>query len=44
MGQPGEVLRFEPERALEWEWGGERFRFELSPDGRQAIAEQFGTS
>ena len=33
MGQPGEVLRFEPERALEWEWAGDRFLFELFPDG-----------
>jgi uncharacterized protein YndB with AHSA1/START domain len=33
MGQRGEVLRFEPPRALEWEWGGERFWFELEPDG-----------
>jgi uncharacterized protein YndB with AHSA1/START domain len=33
MDQPGEVLRLEPERALEWEWGGERFLFELFPDG-----------
>jgi uncharacterized protein YndB with AHSA1/START domain len=23
MGQGGEVLRCEPPRALEWEWGGE---------------------
>jgi uncharacterized protein YndB with AHSA1/START domain len=33
MGQTGEVLRFEPPRALEWEWGGERFLFALEPDG-----------
>lgn len=33
MGQAGEVLRFEPPHALEWEWGGERFSFELEPDG-----------
>jgi len=29
MGQPGEVLRYEPPGALEWEWGGERFSFVL---------------
>jgi uncharacterized protein YndB with AHSA1/START domain len=33
MAEPGEVLRFEPPRALAWEWGGERFSFELQPDG-----------
>lgn len=33
MEQPGEVLRFEPPRALEWDWGEERFSFELDPDG-----------
>ena len=33
MEQPGEVLRFEPPRMLEWEWGGERFSFHLEPDG-----------
>jgi uncharacterized protein YndB with AHSA1/START domain len=32
MDQPGEVLRFEPPRSLEWEWGGERFSFDLEPD------------
>ncbi len=32
MEQPGEVLRFEPPRSLEWEWGGERFSFDLEPD------------
>ena len=32
MEQPGEVLRFEPPRSLEWEWGGERFSFYLEPD------------
>jgi uncharacterized protein YndB with AHSA1/START domain len=31
MDQPGEVLRYEPPRALEWEWGGERFSFDLEP-------------
>ena len=33
MEQSGEVLRFEPPRGLEWEWGGERFSFDLEPDG-----------
>jgi uncharacterized protein YndB with AHSA1/START domain len=33
MEQKGEVLRFEPPHALEWEWGGERFSFDLEPDG-----------
>ena len=33
MEQAGEVLRFEPPRALEWEWDGERFSFDLEPDG-----------
>ena len=33
MEQSGEVLRFEPPRRLAWEWGGERFSFDLEPDG-----------
>jgi uncharacterized protein YndB with AHSA1/START domain len=33
MDQRGEVLRYDPPRALEWEWGGERFSFDLEPDG-----------
>ena len=33
MEQSGEVLRYEPPRVLEWEWGGERFSFELEPAG-----------
>lgn len=37
MEQSGEVLRFEPPRALEFEWGGERFSFELAPDGDGAL-------
>lgn len=33
MEQTGEVLRLEPPHTLEWEWGGERFCFQLEPDG-----------
>lgn len=33
MGEPGEVLRFEVPRVLEWEWSGERFAFELEAGG-----------
>ena len=33
MEVPGEVVRYDPPTALEWEWGGERFSFELEPDG-----------
>jgi len=33
MDQHGEVLRFEPPRAVEWLWGEERFSFDLRPDG-----------
>jgi uncharacterized protein YndB with AHSA1/START domain len=32
MEQSGEVLRFEPPHKLEWEWGGERFSFDLEAD------------
>jgi uncharacterized protein YndB with AHSA1/START domain len=37
MGQSGEVLRFEAPRIVEWEWGGERFSFELEPDGEATL-------
>jgi uncharacterized protein YndB with AHSA1/START domain len=33
MEQDGEVTEVDPPRALEWVWGGERFRFDLSPAG-----------
>jgi uncharacterized protein YndB with AHSA1/START domain len=33
MEQPGEVLRFDPPHFLEWNWGEERFSFDLRPDG-----------
>lgn len=33
MEERGEVLRYEPPRVLECEWGGERFSFDLQPDG-----------
>src|SRR4051794_19575254 len=33
MEQHGEVLRFEPPNVLEWNWGEERFSFELRADG-----------
>ena len=33
MDQTAEVLRFEAPHVLEWEWGGERFSFDLRPDG-----------
>jgi uncharacterized protein YndB with AHSA1/START domain len=33
MEQHGEVRRFEPPHFLEWDWGEERFSFELSADG-----------
>jgi uncharacterized protein YndB with AHSA1/START domain len=32
-GQTGEITDVEPPRLLAWTWGGERFRFELSPEG-----------
>lgn len=31
MAEPGEVLRYEPPRVLEWQWGGEQFSFVLEP-------------
>jgi uncharacterized protein YndB with AHSA1/START domain len=37
MEQAGEVLRLEPPRGLEWEWGGERFSFDLEPDGDSTV-------
>jgi uncharacterized protein YndB with AHSA1/START domain len=33
MEEPGQVLRAEPPRLLELEWGGETLRFELEEDG-----------
>jgi uncharacterized protein YndB with AHSA1/START domain len=33
MEQDGEITEVEPPRLLAWNWGGELFRFELSPDG-----------
>jgi uncharacterized protein YndB with AHSA1/START domain len=32
-GQTGEITELEPPRLIAWTWGGERFRFELSPEG-----------
>ncbi len=37
MGEPGEVLRFDPPHVLEWDWGGERFSFQLEPDGQGTV-------
>ena len=37
MDQSGEVLRYEAPRALEWEWGGERFSFDLEPEGEGTL-------
>jgi uncharacterized protein YndB with AHSA1/START domain len=37
MEQPGEVLRFEPPRVVEWLWGEERFSFELRTDGHGTL-------
>jgi uncharacterized protein YndB with AHSA1/START domain len=33
MEQRGEITELEPPRLIAWSWGGELFRFELSPDG-----------
>ena len=33
MGEQGEVIELGPPHLIAWEWGGERFRFELSPEG-----------
>jgi uncharacterized protein YndB with AHSA1/START domain len=33
MEQDGEITEVEPPTLLAWDWGGELFRFELSPDG-----------
>jgi uncharacterized protein YndB with AHSA1/START domain len=33
MDQDGEVTDVDPPNLLAWNWGGELFRFELSPDG-----------
>ena len=33
MGEQGEVTELEPPHLIAWEWGGERFRFELSAEG-----------
>jgi uncharacterized protein YndB with AHSA1/START domain len=33
MDQDGEITDVEPPNLLAWNWGGELFRFELSPDG-----------
>ena len=33
MGEPGEIVECEPPTLLAWTWGGERFRFELRPQG-----------
>jgi uncharacterized protein YndB with AHSA1/START domain len=32
-GQMGEITELEPPRLIGWSFGGERFRFELRPDG-----------
>lgn len=33
MEQPGTVLRYDPPRVLEWEWGDDRFSFHLEAEG-----------
>ena len=33
FGQSGEITRLERPHVLEWVWGDELFRFDLSPDG-----------
>jgi uncharacterized protein YndB with AHSA1/START domain len=33
LEQPGEIVELEPPRRIAWLWGGERFGFELRPDG-----------
>ena len=33
MGQPGRMVEVDAPRVLGWTWGGERYRFELRPDG-----------
>ena len=32
-GQRGRITRLEPPRAIEWDWGDQRFAFEIAPDG-----------
>ncbi|HEX6115551.1 MAG TPA: SRPBCC family protein [Solirubrobacterales bacterium] len=36
-GQAGEITEVEPPRLLAWTWGGERFAFELEPDGEGCL-------
>ena len=33
MGADGRITELEPPRVFAWEWGIERYRFELEPDG-----------
>ena len=33
MGQPGRMVEVDAPRVLGWTWGGERYRFELRPEG-----------
>ena len=37
MEEPGEVLRCEPPRFVEWVWGGETLSFQLAPDGEGTL-------
>ena len=37
MGERGEITELEPSRVIAWTWGGELFRFELSPDGEGCV-------
>ena len=37
MGEQGEITELEPPRVIAWTWGGELFRFELSPDGEGCV-------
>jgi uncharacterized protein YndB with AHSA1/START domain len=40
-GERGRITTVDPPRALAWEWGAERYRFELAPDGPSATALVF---
>jgi uncharacterized protein YndB with AHSA1/START domain len=37
LGQTGEIVDLDAPRLLAWTWGGELFRFELSPEGEACV-------
>jgi uncharacterized protein YndB with AHSA1/START domain len=40
-GDSGRITALEPPRRLAWEWGAERYSFELTPDGDEATTLVF---